>query len=81
MAFTFNYKYIAELVFKLNKFNQDKSNYNLSEDENNFSYSHLLDKSHLVSNEKINSPIFVKLLLIQLLTSRFFHLLYLQIKI
>jgi hypothetical protein len=52
-----------DLNTKLNKFNQDKSNYNLSEDENNFSYSHLLDKSHLVSNEKINSPIFVKLLL------------------
>ena len=51
-----------ELNNKLDIFNKEKSNY-LSEDENNLSYSHLLDKSHLVSNEKINSPIFVKLLL------------------
>ena len=36
---------------------------NLSEDENNLSYSRLLDKSHLFTNDKINSPTIVKLLL------------------
>ena len=44
-------------------FNKEKSNNNISDDENNVSYSHLLDKSHLLTNDKINSPIFVKLLL------------------
>ena len=51
-----------ELNDKLDGFNKERSNY-LSDDENNLSYSHLLDKSHLVTNEKINSPVFVKLLL------------------
>ena len=52
-----------ELHNKLAKFTREKSNNVLSEDENNMSYSHLLDKSHLFTNENINSPIFVKLLL------------------
>ena len=52
-----------ELHNKLGKFTREKSNNVLSEDENNMSYSHLLDKSHLFTNENINSPIFVKLLL------------------
>jgi len=49
-----------ELNIKLNENNKEKD---LSEDESNLSYSHLLDKSHIFTNEKINSPIFVKLLL------------------
>ena len=52
-----------ELHNKLGKFTREKSNNILSEDENNMSYSHLLDKSHVFTNENINSPIFVKLLL------------------
>ena len=52
-----------ELNSKIDGFNKEKSNNNLSDDENNVSYSHLLDKSHLLTNDKINSPIFVKLLL------------------
>ena len=52
-----------ELNSKIEGFNKEKSNNNLSDDENNVSYSHLLDKSHLLTNDKINSPIFVKLLL------------------
>ena len=47
----------------MDRFNREKSNNFLSEDENNMSYSHLLDKSHLFTNENINSPIFVNLLL------------------
>ena len=50
-----------ELNAKLQEYNKEKNN--LSEDENDLSYSHLLDKSHLFTNEKINSPIFVDLLL------------------
>ena len=56
-------KFEKELNNKFENFNITKSNINLSEDENNFSYSHVLDKSHFITNEKINSPIFVKLLL------------------
>ena len=52
-----------ELNNKLKEYDKEKNNMNLSEDENNLSYSHLLDKSHLFTNEKINSPIIVKLLL------------------
>ena len=52
-----------ELNSKIDGFNKEKSNNNISDDENNISYSHILDKSHLLTNEKINSPIFVKLLL------------------
>ena len=52
-----------ELNNKLNEYDKEKNNMNLSEDENDMSYSHLLDKSHLFTNEKINSPIFVLLLL------------------
>ena len=52
-----------ELNNKLEEYNKEKNNMNLSEDENNLSSSHLLDKSHLFTNEKINSPIFVDLLL------------------
>ena len=53
-----------ELNGKLEGFNKEKSNNYLSEEENNnMSYSHFLDKSHLFTNENINSPIFVKLLL------------------
>ena len=52
-----------ELNNKLSEYNREKNNINLSEDESDLSYSHLLDKSHLFTNEKINSPIFVKLLL------------------
>ena len=52
-----------ELNSKIQDFNKEKNTNNISEDENNISYSHILDKSHLVTNDKINSPIFVKLLL------------------
>ena len=52
-----------ELNNKLNEYNKEKYNMNLSEDENNLSTSYLLDKSHLFTNEKINSPIFIELLL------------------
>ena len=52
-----------ELNNKLNEYKKEKDNIDLSDDENNLSFSHLLDKSHLFTNEKINSPIFVKILL------------------
>ena len=53
-----------ELNNKLDIFNKEKSsNINFSDDENNISYSRLLDKSHLLTNDKINQPVFVKLLL------------------
>ena len=53
-----------ELNNKLDVFNKEKSsNINFSDDENNISYSRLLDKSHLLTNDKINQPVFVKLLL------------------
>ena len=52
-----------ELNSKIEGLNKEKSNNNISDDENNISYSHILDKSHLLTNDKINSPIFVKLLL------------------
>jgi len=52
-----------ELNNKLNEYNKEKYNMNLSEDENNLSTSYLLDKSHLFTNDKINSPIFIELLL------------------
>ena len=52
-----------ELNNKLEVFNKEKSNINFSDDENNISTSRLLDKSHLLTNDKINHPIFVKLLL------------------
>lgn len=56
-------KFENELNNRLNEFNKEKYNMNLSEDENNLSFSHLLDKSHIFTNEKINSPIFIQLLL------------------
>ena len=56
-------KFEKELNIKLKEYDKEKNNMNLSEDENNLSASHLLDKSHLFTNEKINSPIIVKLLL------------------
>ena len=52
--------YENEINIKINENNKEKD---LSEEENNLLYSHLLDKSHIFTNEKINSPIFVKLLL------------------
>ena len=56
--------YERELSNKLDELKLEKSNNYLSEDENNnMSYSRLLDKSHLFTNENINSPVFVKLLL------------------
>ena len=54
-------KFENELNKKLKEYDKEK-NINI-ENENDLSYSHLLDKSHLFTNEKINSPIFVKLLL------------------
>ena len=56
-------KFENELNNKLNEYKKEKENFDLSDDENNLSSSYLLDKSHLFTNERINSPIFVKLLL------------------
>ena len=50
-----------ELNKKLKEYDKEK-NVN-EEDEHNLSYSNLLDKSHLFTNDKINSPFFVQLLL------------------
>jgi hypothetical protein len=52
-----------ELNLKLNEIKKERRYMNLSEDEKNMSNSQILDKSHIFTNDKINSSIFVILLL------------------
>lgn len=66
------YKLLETLEYnlndKLNDYNRQLANNknnasNLSDNESNLSYSNLMDKSHLFTNKKISSPIFIQLLL------------------
>ena len=52
-----------ELNTKLKEYIKEKNSLNISEDENNLSFSHLQDKSHIFTNDQINSLIIIKLLL------------------
>jgi len=56
-------KFEIELNNKLKEFIKERNSMNLSEDENNMSFSNLQDKSHIFTNEQINSLIIIKLLL------------------
>lgn len=57
-------KFEIELNNKLNEYIKEKNSLNIiSEDESNLSFSHLQDKSHIFTNENINSLIIIKLLL------------------
>ena len=56
-------KFEIELNNKLKEYLKEKNSMNISEDENNLSFSHLQDKSHIFTNEQINSLIIIKLLL------------------